>query len=242
MNIESKYLDNFPHNFNQYEILGKDTSLNIDTDKPEKVIQRKNKYKEKRRIAYEIKSNELRNQRKRTPPIEHQPKPFNHEIHHPIIESSPSSTDNVQNLMIIGEREKFLDLSFEEINLNFKTLSRIKEYDKLYLRDLKTLEIDDSIIPSVSRTIKSTFWNGYNRSDVIDFLLHLTEQTMKILDTLISQQSKQLGGIVLEMEQALIGLNKLKITYFSDNSILTRLDMIIDKFDKKIRITKSLTF
>jgi hypothetical protein len=48
----------------------------------------------------------------------------------------------------------------------------------------------------------------------------------------------ELTNLLIDMEQALMGLQKLKITYYNDNAILTRLDMIIDKFDKKIREMK----
>jgi hypothetical protein len=147
--------------------------------------------------------------------------------------------------MINQDRELFTTLTLEEIHLNFKTLGRIKEHDKMYLRDLKFLEVDDSYLQMVSRTVKNAVWSGYNREDIIDFLLHLTEQTMKACDILINtlkcnyegrENTKNvLTNLLIDMEQSLIGLQKIKITYYNDNTILTRLDMIIDKFDKKIR-------
>jgi hypothetical protein len=153
--------------------------------------------------------------------------------------------DIINSLMINQDRELFSTLTLEEIHLNFKTLGRIKEHDKMYLRDLKFLEVDDSYLQIVSRTVKNAVWSGYNREDIIDFLLHLTEQTIKACDILINtlkcnyegrENTKNvLTNLLIDMEQSLIGLQKIKITYYNDNTILTRLDMIIDKFDKKIR-------
>jgi hypothetical protein len=154
--------------------------------------------------------------------------------------------DELNNTLMINQsRTSFSILTIEEIHLNFKTLGRIKEHDKMYLRDSKFLEVDDSYLQMVSRTVKNVVWNGYNREDIIDFLLHLTEQTMKLCDTLMgtlkcNYEGKEntkniLTNLLIDMEQSIIGLQKNKITYYNDNAILTRLDMIIDKFDKKIR-------
>jgi hypothetical protein len=153
----------------------------------------------------------------------------------------------ITSLMINQTRDLFVNITIEEIHLNFKTLGRIKEYDKMYLRDGKFLEVDDSYMQSVSRTLKNTIWNGYNREDVIDFLIHLTEQTLKTCDALAHSLKmtmendgvkNSLTNLLIDMEQALMGLQKMKITYYNDNAILTRMDMVIDKFDKKIRETK----
>jgi hypothetical protein len=167
----------------------------------------------------------------------------------PIKNETKKNDDNmITSLMINSSRENFSNVTIEEIHLNFKTLSRIKEHDKMYLRDLKFLEIDDSYLQMVSRTVKNVMWAGYNREDVIDFLIHLTDQTIKTCDALSyslksSYDGKEntkntLTNLLIDMEQALMGLQKLKITYYNDNAILTRLDMIIDKFDKKIREMK----
>jgi hypothetical protein len=171
-------------------------------------------------------------------------KPSNEKIEKNDNVEKPKEDPN-NSLMINQAREQFQQLTLEEIHLNFKTLGRIKEHDKMYLRDFKFLEVDDSYIQMVSRTVKNAVWAGYNREDIIDFLLHLTEQTMKSCDVLTSTLKSNYEGrentknvltnLLIDMEQSLIGLQKIKITYYNDNAILTRLDMIIDKFDKKIR-------
>jgi hypothetical protein len=164
-------------------------------------------------------------------------------------QDNKKTDDNIiTSLMINPTRDNFSNITIEEIHLNFKTLSRIKEHDKMYLRDCKFLEVDDSYLQMVSRTVKNAMWNGYNREDVIDFLIHLTDQTIKTCDALSyslksSYEGKEntkstLTNLIIDMEQALMGLQKLKITYYNDNAILTRLDMIMDKFDKKIREMK----
>lgn len=163
-------------------------------------------------------------------------------------ETKKNDDNMITSLMINPSRDNFSNVTIEEIHLNFKTLSRIKEHDKMYLRDSKFLEVDDSYLQMVSRTVKNVMWNGYNREDVIDFLIHLTDQTIKTCDALSyslksSYDGKEntkntLTNLLIDMEQALMGLQKLKITYYNDNAILTRLDIIIDKFDKKIREMK----
>jgi hypothetical protein len=167
----------------------------------------------------------------------------------PIMEKVDSKLDTknsmIISLMINQTRDPFPNVTIEEIHLNFKTLARIKEYDKMYLREGKFLEVDDSYMQKFSRTVKNTIWTGYNREDVIDFLIHLTDQTLKTCDFLAhsikmsgEKDKNILTNLLIDMEQALIGLQKLKITYYNDNAILTRMDMVMDKFDKKIRETK----
>jgi hypothetical protein len=165
-------------------------------------------------FKYEPKSEPIKTEPTKSEPI----KPELVKVESVKTETKKNDDNMITSLMINPSRDNFSNVTIEEIHLNFKTLSRIKEHDKMYLRDSKFLEVDDSYLQMVSRTVKNVMWNGYNREDVIDFLIHLTDQTIKTCDALSyslksSYDGKEntkntLTNLLIDMEQALMGLQK----------------------------------
>jgi hypothetical protein len=140
--------------------------------------------------------------------------------------------------------EKFSQLNLPEININFKVIARLQENDKLFIRDFKYIEIDNSYIKPISRTIKNMYLAGYNREDIIDFLLFLTDQLICITNKLIAKDEtilvyegsviSALDDLIINIKQSLLGFGKLKVIYHSNDAIQSRLDTIIETLNKRI--------
>jgi hypothetical protein len=138
--------------------------------------------------------------------------------------------------------DKFTELNLPELNLNLRIIARLQENDKLYVRDYKFLEIDNSIFQTITRTIKNMMVDGYNREDIIDYLLFLADQTISISNKLLHKDpslvhyeaSISLDDLVDNIKQSILGLEKLKITYHSNDAIQSRLDTIIQTLNKRV--------
>ncbi|AYV78995.1 MAG: hypothetical protein Faunusvirus1_15 [Faunusvirus sp.] len=147
------------------------------------------------------------------------------------------------SLMLKEEnRKKFPSLTFDEIKLNFKTFMLLKENEKLYLRNYKFLEIDDASFPTFARFVKDRIWDGYSREDIIDFIIHLTDEISKFYDTIDapdfvadSQQKRTNNTYMTDLhvgiDHIINGIDKIKFTYYSDKAVETRLTMILTKLN-----------
>jgi hypothetical protein len=84
--------------------------------------------------------------------------------------------------------------------------------------------------------------DGYNREDIIDYLLFLADQTISISNKLLHKDpslvhyeaSISLDDLVDNIKQSILGLEKLKITYHSNDAIQSRLDTIIQTLNKRV--------
>jgi len=146
---------------------------------------------------------------------------------------------------------RFPDLAIDEIKLNLKTLSMLKEGDKLCIRG-NFLEIDNST--SFTRTVNSMLWDGYSREDIIDFIIHLTEECLRVSDEILYRKddselnkffkqniSDTIKSMSDEMRLSLVGLRNIKLTYSKDSAIQARLDLVIEKIENRIKqINESL--
>lgn len=151
----------------------------------------------------------------------------------------------ISSLMLHQDNmDKFMELNLPEIIINFKVISRLQEYDKLFIRDYKYIEIDNSIIKPISRTIKNMLLDGYNREDIIDYLLFLTDQLILITNKIIQKDetvmvyegsvNETLEDLVINIKQSLLGFSKLKVIYHNNDAIQSRLDTIIETINKRI--------
>lgn len=165
-----------------------------------------------------------------------------------------NSFDNPINSSVLLSNKKYDELTTDEIKLNLKTLSMVKEYDKLCINN-NLIEIDNTT--SLKRTLNSIIWKGYTRKDVINFILHLTDESLKLSDKLsdkllsndISDKKNKksndkyfdentldlLRHLSNEMTLALNGLRNIKMTYYKDSSIQSRLNLVIEKMEKRVR-------
>ena len=149
-----------------------------------------------------------------------------------------------------------LTMNAEEILLNLKIISQIKENEKLATMN-DQLSIDQSRFQFVSR-----IYYGNNRENtikqidlIISNALSMTDKTLQQalsnetnnidkenVNILMEEPSSILHRFLIQMSCAIKGLENLKVTYKEDVSILSKLDLICEKINMRIeKINKVLT-
>ena len=157
------------------------------------------------------------------------------------------------------------NISIENILTNLKILSNIKPNDKL-INDGDNLIIDQ---PEFTQFIKR-WWNNSSRVNTLDTIEKLIDETFITIDNIYNSEiqsntdisvhnnyyykrvmpenyfktdnSQQLQILSSELVNCVKGLQNLKLTYVSDISICSRIDLIIDKITIRTnKINKLLT-
>jgi hypothetical protein len=129
-------------------------------------------------------------------------------------------------------------MAINHILLDLEVIKQLEDYDKLGVLTLpgSTKLCVDSFRYSGSIT---RWYNNYNRETSIVYLEQLTNNIEKTSDFIISGQHNEEGEILrMAIDSALIGLEKLKMTYISDSIIVARITLIINKFKN---LSKNLT-
>ena len=136
--------------------------------------------------------------------------------------------DNIDNFIILS---------------NLTLLSKVQKYDKLIIKKKTNesdinfeIKIDNSYIPSIKR-----FFYGDNRDKTIEYLNKLincgiekyNEEKKKDnkIDNKIIMNKIVMNKIASLLESSKLGLSNLKITYNMDQSITSKIDIIIDTID-----------
>lgn len=137
--------------------------------------------------------------------------------------------DNIDNFIILS---------------NLTLLSKVQKYDKLIIKKKTNesdinfeIKIDNSYIPSIKR-----FFYGDNRDKTIEYLNKLIncgiekyneekKKDNKIIMNKIVMNKIVMNKIASLLESSKLGLSNLKITYNMDQSITSKIDIIIDTID-----------
>ena len=141
--------------------------------------------------------------------------------------------DNIDNFIILS---------------NLTLLSKVQKYDKLIIKKKTNdsdinfeIQIDNSYIPSIKR-----FFYGDNRDKTIEYLNKLINCAIekyneekkkdnkidnKIIMNKIVMNKIVMNKIASLLESSKLGLSNLKITYNMDQSITSKIDIIIDTID-----------
>tara|TARA_B110001450_G_scaffold225943_1_gene224441 strand:- start:268 stop:897 length:630 start_codon:yes stop_codon:yes gene_type:complete len=152
------------------------------------------------------------------------------------------------------------DNTFEVIIRNLKILGNIKPNDKL-IKKGDTIKIDT---PYLYQGL-SRYWNGNSRKESVGNIEHLIEASFNMIDLIYSNEiEKRTGGLEdyynsnrgqvyfetenaqkltifsTELKNVLKGLNNLKQTYNSDISICSRIDVVIEKINLRIKKIQEL--
>ena len=152
------------------------------------------------------------------------------------------------------------DNTFEVIIRNLKILGNIKPNDKL-IKKGDTIKIDT---PYLYQGL-SRYWNGNSRKESVGNIEHLIEASFNMIDLIYSNEiEKRTGGLEdyynsnrgqvyfetenaqkltifsTELQNVLKGLNNLKQTYNSDISICSRIDVVIEKINLRIKKIQEL--
>jgi hypothetical protein len=155
---------------------------------------------------------------------------------------------------IINKNIEKYTMPIDDILLNLNIIAKINKNDKLYhitTDNLNVLKIDSSysIVQSITR-----WYYGDNRDNTLQFIQIITNNAFKIVDDALTQKLKQdadniftmnLSELVQQFNLTFIncskGINNLKITYSTDEYMISRLDIILDKIKIYIdNISKAL--
>ena len=124
------------------------------------------------------------------------------------------------------------ELSIDNIIINLKMLSQIKQNDKLYTEGSQ-FRIDS---PKFSQGILRWF-NDYSREKTMDDIDVVVKHTEVYISSIFENSSKSVEdnrmcqNILLEITRAIDGLQNLKLTYKDDTFVQSRLDVAKEKFN-----------
>lgn len=117
------------------------------------------------------------------------------------------------------------DTDIEEIILNLKIISKIKQHQKLVIVN-KILTIDQRFMQPICR-----WYSADNRHDSIEFIIGIVNTALEYI-----QQSTHpvfdKDTVKQELLASVQGMNHLSATYKLDNLIVAKIDIIRDKIHK----------
>ncbi len=112
---------------------------------------------------------------------------------------------------------------------NLTLLSKVQKYEKLIIKKRQNksdinfeIQIDNSYLPSIKR-----FFYGNDRDKTIEYLNKLINYGIEKYN----EEKKKDNKIASLLESSKLGISNLKITYNTDQSITSKLDIIIDTID-----------
>ena len=127
-------------------------------------------------------------------------------------------------------------MNIDSILLDLEVIRQIKENDKLAVISMigsTRLAVDSSKYTSPL----TRYYYNYNRETTISYLENLTANVEKTAEFLINgDHGEECETINQALQNALTGLNNLKVTYISDSIIVAKLTLITNKF--KITLKK----
>ena len=135
--------------------------------------------------------------------------------------------DNNSNVDI--ESNEFDILNYDDVVLNLKILSKIKEKEKLIISN-KLFNIDKRYCQGIVR-----FMTDDNRQDMLKHLNLILLHSFKILEDNSFEQEKI--TLIEDLKKAISGLSCLKFTYKDDEVLCSQLDLLIDKIKEKSKIS-----
>lgn len=159
--------------------------------------------------------------------------------------------------MVEDNKKKFTDDMINNILYKLTILSYVKQGEKLICYD-DTINIDESYIQSISR-----FFSNQNRTDAIDNIFKLINDSIEITDFIYrcelsvrknikekdqrqvktffkNSNEKILKQFYIKMTNAIDGLTNLKLTYNSDITIKTHIELLISRINTRIEKIESI--
>lgn len=154
--------------------------------------------------------------------------------------------------MVDDNKKKITDDMINNILYKLTILSYIKQGEKLACYD-NTIIIDESYVQSISR-----FFSNQNRIDTIDAITKLINDSIEITDFIYrcelsvrknikekeqrqtktffkNSNEKILKQFYIKMTNAIDGLTNLKLTYNSDITIKTNIELLINRINTRIQ-------
>jgi len=132
-------------------------------------------------------------------------------------------------------------MDINNILLDLEVIKQLEDNDKL---GVLTLPGSTKLcVDAFGYTSSLTRWyNNFNREANLTYLEQLTNNIEKMSDFIITGQHNEEGEILRDaITSALIGLEKLRITYISDSIITARITLIINKWKNSSKNLKNFT-
>jgi len=177
----------------------------------------------------------------------------------PILESYKEEIDinnldnyKLQDKIDKGEKVKIekvkieKDINFDALILNLKIISKLKPGYKLSLKENEE-EISDIYIDSSYFQFIYRIFSDNSRDNTMNFLEKLDKEITKKIEELVKEKNYNDSNLFLNSKEnillnlshnlnlSLVGLNNLIITYTNDEYIISKIEMIINNFELKIR-------
>lgn len=144
------------------------------------------------------------------------------------------------------------DLTFDSIILNLKIISKLKPGYKLSVKENNTQENNNLSNVYIDTSYLQYFyrmWSDNSREQTTVFLENLDVEISKKIEELVCQEETNMflnskENILLNLSHnlnlSLVGLNNLINTYNDDEYIISKIEMIINNFELKIRKISSI--
>ena len=120
----------------------------------------------------------------------------------------------------------------DKLLLNLRTLSEIKDFDKLRVNN-DNLQIDQSPIQFVTR-----WYYAEGRDSTLTKISDILEETFSHIETIKNNtyynSNRDIQRILVGLSTSVKGIDCLKVTYKKDVNVITRLDLYAEKITMKI--------
>ena len=132
-------------------------------------------------------------------------------------------------------QNKFLDLTYIDIQINLRLLSDIKEGEKLIITNNKYLKVDQRYLQSIRRHFSTD-----SRERTLLFINHLLEHTKQLCTNIVTKitanEEKQINLEMLINIQSLLksattGLTRIITTYSDDKHHHATIDIFISSIN-----------
>lgn len=124
----------------------------------------------------------------------------------------------------------------DEIIANLKFIGHINRYEKINCSISPAFVQKDGLLTQISRTL----YNIDNRQNNLNFLQTTVSDSFILLDHYINSTTDNAKiykqYIISDLNQSILGLNNLKITYNSDLKFICDIDVIIESINAKLKL------
>jgi len=118
------------------------------------------------------------------------------------------------------------NLKIEDIVLNLKLISKIKQNDKMIIIN-QILNVDSRLLQSVRR-----WYTCDNRNDTVQFIENVINTAIDYMNHDKTNRVYDVDSIKIELKNTLQGLDNLSATYKIDNLIISKIDILKEKISK----------
>ena len=145
----------------------------------------------------------------------------------PSMTQNKESTQDDNKIKFIREDARKITKDFSEIAKRLDVIHNLTPGYKLWMNvdkdtEVVTFEIDNSLIPSISR-----YYNGQNRRDIVNRIVDDSNFITKNINKLTPQGR---DSIKKKIELSINGLKNIKDTYIDEEEVTDRLSCVISRY------------